>query len=739
MAVEKVSRVLVAVHRSDRDKFLQRLQRLGVMHVTQTETAAPETRLTSADSRRVIQAIETLSPRAKKQKGATGRRTISRKEYDQLAASYDHTLVVERLAALSNEQAELEARTKSAEAERRRLEPWSGLAHSPVELYKQKSVTVLLGKFPGGEDFQAATEALQDQPAAIEVVGKTEGEVRVLLAIDPGFVDQVGRVVGEYRFEQVDLRNVAGRPRDVIAELDTRVASAAARLQALAVETGKLAAALPELKVAADALANEEARQATAAALDSTESVTLIHGWVRKRHVKRLERLVAESGAAALTEVEPAPGEEPPVALVNRPVFRPFEMVLELFSMPQPNELDPTWLVAPFFGVFFALCLTDAGYGIVLALIVYVLMRKMGTDNKLLGIVLIGAILTIPAGALLGGWFGDIPDRLGIGWLQAVKNRMMWFDPVKDPMKFFILSIALGYLQLIVGIAFEIADCLRVRNYADGLLGQLPWFVFLNALVARILLAKSLPAWGSAALMVLILAAVAAVLVFTQRSRETALSQTLWFALLLAFLLFVGAKLRWLPSEFGLAKWGFWAVYLGMFAHAVLSTLKARKLKPVPAGLGIAAAVTLVLYFASVLPAWIPSVAGVLFFLLSPSNATVLAKFLWGGYALYGATSYVGVVLSYIRLMALGMCTGGVAVAINVIAWMLLPVPVVGIVLALIVLIFGHTYNIAVNVLGAFVHSLRLQYVEFFPRFYSGGGERFTPFRETNQFVSVKS
>ena len=128
-----------------------------------------------------------------------------------------------------------------------------------------------------------------------------------------------------------------------------------------------------------------------------------------------------------------------------------------------------------------------------------------------------------------------------------------------------------------------------------------------------------------------------------------------------------------------------------------------------------------------------------LFFLLSPSNASVMTKFLWGGYALYGATSYIGVVLSYIRLMALGMCTGGVAVAINVIAWMLLPIAVVGIVGALIVLVVGHTYNIAVNVLGAFVHSLRLQYVEFFPRFYSGGGERFVPFRETNQFVSVKS
>jgi len=439
-----------------------------------------------------------------------------------------------------------------------------------------------------------------------------------------------------------------------------------------------------------------------------------------------------------MTEVHPAEGEETPVALVNRPVFRPFEMVLELFSMPQPTELDPTWVIAPFFATFFAICLTDAGYGIVVALAAYFLMRKMGMDNKLLGIVLIGGILTIPAGALVGGWFGDVPDRLGIGWLQVFKNKLMWFDPVKDPMKFFIISVALGYLQTIVGIVFEIVDCVRVRNYGDGLLMQLPWFVVLNALVAKVVLAKSLPPWAGTLLMVLILASVAAIVIYTQRSRETMFSQTLWFALFFAFLLYIGAKLRWLPGGFGLAKWGFWAVYVGMFGHAVISMVRARKFKPVPITFGLAAAATLVLYFAKVLPAWIPSLVGVLFFFLSPSNAAVLAKFLWGGYALYGATGYIGVVLSYIRLMALGMCTGGVAVAINVIAWMLLPIPVVGIIGAIIVLAIGHTYNIAVNVLGAFVHSLRLQYVEFFPRFYAGGGERFTPFRETNQFVRVK-
>jgi len=738
VAVEKVTRVLVAVHEADRDAFLKRLQRLGVMHITQSESATSESQA-SADSRRVIQAIEALAPLVKKKKGATARKDLSRREFDDVAASFDYSSAVERLANLGREQSELEARIHSVETEKQRLAPWSSLTDSPTELYGLEAATVSFGRFPVDEDFRAAQDALQDGPGAVQAVNQSDDEVYVLVAAVPGSAEQVSRILSEHRFEAVDLHSVKGRPREVLDGLVREEETARERLRAIGTEVEQLGSTLPQLKVAADALANEEARKATAASLARTESVTLIHGWVRTRDVARLSRLVAESGAAAMTEVQPAEGEEQPVALVNRPVFRPFEMVLELFSMPLPTELDPTWLIAPFFGIFFALCLTDAGYGIVVALLAYFMMRKMGMSNKLLGIILVGAILTIPAGALVGGWFGDMPDRLGVGWLQAFKNRLMWFDPVKDPMKFFVLSIGLGYVQMVTGIAFEIADCIRVKNYGDGLLGQLPWFLSLNALTARVVFAKSLPPWAITALMVTILASVAAIVVLTQRSRETGLSQTLWFALFFAFLLFIGAKLRWLPGGFGLAKWGFWAVYLVMFAHAVVSTIKVRRFKPVPLAFGLAAGMTFGLYLARILPAWVPSVTGVLFFLMSPSNASVLAKFLWGGYALYGATGYIGVVLSYIRLMALGMCTGGVAVAINVIAWMLLPIPVVGIVGALIVLVVGHTYNIAVNVLGAFVHSLRLQYVEFFPRFYSGGGERFVPFRETNQFVSVKS
>ena len=98
-----------------------------------------------------------------------------------------------------------------------------------------------------------------------------------------------------------------------------------------------------------------------------------------------------------------------------------------------------------------------------------------------------------------------------------------------------------------------------------------------------------------------------------------------------------------------------------------------------------------------------------------------------GAYELYGATSWLSDVLSYSRLLALGLATGVIASVINTMAAMVGD-GVVGAILFSIIFLVGHTLNLAINVLGAYVHTNRLQFVEFFGKFYEGGGKAFTPF-----------
>jgi V/A-type H+-transporting ATPase subunit I len=106
-----------------------------------------------------------------------------------------------------------------------------------------------------------------------------------------------------------------------------------------------------------------------------------------------------------------------------------------------------------------------------------------------------------------------------------------------------------------------------------------------------------------------------------------------------------------------------------------------------------------------------------------------------GAYNLFSTVFYLGDILSYLRLMALGMATGGVAMAINIVAQTAREFPYVGIILAILLLIGGHLFNAAMSSLGAFVHTMRLQFVEFFPKFLVGGGREFRPLQKQYKYV----
>lgn len=114
----------------------------------------------------------------------------------------------------------------------------------------------------------------------------------------------------------------------------------------------------------------------------------------------------------------------------------------------------------------------------------------------------------------------------------------------------------------------------------------------------------------------------------------------------------------------------------------------------------------------------------------------IIGKITGGLGSLYGITSYLSDILSYSRLLALGLATGVVAQVINTLG-SLAGGGVVGAILLSVALIFGTIFNLAINVLGAFVHSCRLQYVEFFGKFYTGGGRPFAPFERKTKYIKI--
>jgi V/A-type H+-transporting ATPase subunit I len=110
-----------------------------------------------------------------------------------------------------------------------------------------------------------------------------------------------------------------------------------------------------------------------------------------------------------------------------------------------------------------------------------------------------------------------------------------------------------------------------------------------------------------------------------------------------------------------------------------------------------------------------------------------------GAYGVMDIFGYMGDVLSYARLLALCLATGGIAMTVNILAQMLHNmVPVVGIVVAIIVFVGGHIANFAFQVLGAFINALRLNYVEFFSQFFMESKGKFEAFKAKRTFTKIK-
>ncbi len=119
------------------------------------------------------------------------------------------------------------------------------------------------------------------------------------------------------------------------------------------------------------------------------------------------------------------------------------------------------------------------------------------------------------------------------------------------------------------------------------------------------------------------------------------------------------------------------------------------------------------------------------------ANKNVALRIALGAYDLYNITGWLSDVLSYSRLLALGLATGVIASVVNQMGSMA-GKSVFGVILFIVVFIGGHIFNIAINLLGAYVHTNRLQFVEFFGKFYEGGGRAFNPFKANTKYVDIK-
>jgi len=413
-----------------------------------------------------------------------------------------------------------------------------------------------------------------------------------------------------------------GTAADNIQNLQQKVTRLAEKRQHLISQIEALVESRMFLMTVYDHLQNEYDKHLAVTNLARTDNSFIMEGWVPEPALEDLENnLSSQTKTAVLVAREPKPGEMPPVLLENSRAVEPYEVVTKLYSTPKKNELDPTPYLAPFFFIFFGICLSDAGYGLVLASLAFLLIRKLkleGMGKQLMNLLLMGGISAIIFGLLLGSAFGDL-----------LKLKPLWFNPLEDPMRMLVYCFAIGLFHIYFGMFLQAYRNIKSGQLLNALFDQGFWFIFLNGLVLLIL-----------------------------------------------------------PQTALLGKW-----------------------------LAISGALGLILT-------------------QGRSQQGLFKRFFSGLLSLYNVTGYLSDVLSYSRLLALGLATGVIASAINSMAGML-PGGLIWSILMAIGLVGGHFFNVIISSLGSYVHTSRLQYIEFFGKFFEGGGRQYKPFQLKSSYISV--
>ena len=496
------------------------------------------------------------------------------------------------------------------------LEPWKGFSILD-NLKNINYIKVILGTIDLKYKKEQIQRVLDKEKLdySITIVNKDKNKMYVAIVTKNENLVQLKRILKQFNFEEKEIKIQNETIEQDIEKLIVKITLLKKEIEKISVEIK------PEkLKVSEnlyDYYLSQKDLKLIQRRVVTTKNTFYLEGWMPAGCVLK------NNNEYIIKVRDEQENEEVPICVQNNNIVQPFQSITNMYSVPNKKELDPNPVMAFFYILFFGLMLSDAGYGLLLTLGCFFVIKKKkyakGEGNLIKLLAYSGISATI-WGLFFGSFFGNLLP------LKAV------IDPLTDVMPLMGLSLLLGIIHIYVGMLMKAIMLIKEKKIFDAICDILFWYLLLTGV----------------------------------------------------FLLVIPI----VAGDIGI--WSQVGKYLAISGLIGVLLTGGRKEK------------------------------------------NIIKKFTKGLTSVYGITSYFSDVLSYSRLMALCLSTGVIAQVVNLLGEMVGPIP------AVIVGIIGHGFNLANSALGSYVHTSRLQYVEFFGKFYEGGGQEFKPFKYNNKYTSIK-
>ena len=396
-------------------------------------------------------------------------------------------------AALDTAQAVLDAQDARSRlaAEKSRLTavresfvPWQQLP-LPLETLGTQHTRILLGTVPAQTDLEALRAKVFEaaDEVQLEQISADQQSLYLLVFVHKCAAEAVGAALREAGFALTTFDGVQGTAAENIRRTDEAIAACEQQDAEKLAELTALAEQKPALQLAFDRCTQEISKAQAADRLVHSEKTFCLGGWVPCEDVGKLEALL--SGFCCAWELtDPAPEEYPdvPVKLKNNKLTWPLNMVTEMYSLPAYDGVDPNPLMAPFFILFYGIMMADMGYGLLMILASIIITKKSrpkGTSGQMFGLMFSCGISTFLMGALTGGFFGDfLPQLVGIIDPDTTfKALPSLFTPLDDTITILIGAMALGFVQIVTGMAISFVEKIKKGQIMDAIWEELTWWV----------------------------------------------------------------------------------------------------------------------------------------------------------------------------------------------------------------------------------------------------------------------